>query len=350
MTLTDKYGQIGKPEEQQQVVVRSNPVELTRAAFSVWLPIALNTQMGKVYNEAIYHEAVQMLKPIGNAFANISNGELEAILKDVEKSKQEYDLTREAGLFVSAILNATALPMLSGKFSYENIGYRLGPEKILILQPGSKMMWAGELALGKIVNYGNVEFFAARAAGGVQINCNTAQFHAYYATGGIQLNYKSGYGMGAHADGGIQVNFGDIEILGQELNGGIQANLGSLNLLGIDTGNGFQINLGTGNLGHAKVYRSNAEMQIHMGKLKQYAWTRGRKVGRARFEAMRQPIRELADLFREVAALGPSFLPEELEHHDPESVKRALSYDWQQFESSTIKLVDQIKAVAVARK
>ena len=175
---TDPYGILEKPEERTPIKVAANPVRTALAAHALWLPLAYNRFRETDHmdpfvqpkiKEYLYREAASLLSPHAKHFGRMSSDDLELIMLNIDHGAPAYK--DRNGYFLSALLNETDLPVMSGRFNYHEIGYKLAPGKLLIVQPGSRLRVIGFRAAGAVVNYGTTVNLALKAQGGVQINC-----------------------------------------------------------------------------------------------------------------------------------------------------------------------------------
>ncbi len=213
-SLLDRYGNLPVPEEKTRLAVIENPVDVANAAFHLWKQTAdaypVNYKDWQL--DSIYDEAVSCLSPHAEAFKDVKDGELEAIISETIPHKH-------SGLFLSALLNSTDLQMLNCMFPVKNfyLGYKLAPGKFLVAEKGSECIMLGYRAAGGVLaNLGTAYSFAQLASGGTQVNYATAEDMAIGVTGGNQINFENVIAVGS--------DVGIVRAFAEEASGGFQAN------------------------------------------------------------------------------------------------------------------------------
>jgi len=195
------------------MVVKEDPFNVAISGYREWLPRVKNSRFDiwvdhhdrSMYDPAIadqlYNEAVKILKPGAKAFRIITQKDLSNILTIIQSNS-----TKASGLYLSALLNATALQEMDGVFKQFIPGYRLMAGKRLITRKGSRIAIIGDYCEGEILNFGSVydSIFSVR---GLQVNFGKVFIHSS-TEGGIQINFgERNYMIG---NKGIQIDFGDI--------------------------------------------------------------------------------------------------------------------------------------------
>ncbi len=254
MSLLNRYGEMPLPEEKTQIRLVENPVEVAKAAYSLLLPVAERCEFNAAYfytkamADVVYDEAVRLLQPHAKAFGSVNSGELEEIIAATIHDEA-------SGLFLSALLNKTDLPMLHGVFpAYSRgnglslFGYKLAPNKVLVVGEGSSCKSVGDSAAGGvIVFHGMADYLGREAAGGFIANFGAAREMATHAGGrSIQVNF-------AKMDGSV-VDYGVLfshpyfnpqnMLFAQGVSGGFYANLGITNYFGLGASGGLLLNCG----------------------------------------------------------------------------------------------------------
>jgi hypothetical protein len=257
MAPSDRYGSLTAPEERVQVAVRENPVQLVRSAYKAWLPAArrdpLRVEEGRRATswkwwtawledgprcERLYQHAVTHLAPLAQAFKDVRPRELAAIIRTVNPED-----TSASGLFLSALLNATALPALEGVFGHDILGWRLAPGKTLIAREGSHAYQLGERSKGVLINHGCVASDMAHSAEGVTVNLGSVLEIGRFAAG-VQVNAHQAESLGGDTRRGIHLNYGRVTNFGESATGDAHINLGRVTGNLICNAGGFSVNFG----------------------------------------------------------------------------------------------------------
>ena len=340
----DPYGRLEKTEEQQPIKVVANPVEVALSAHKLWLPVSEQFRKGArdylPYVNIVYDEAARLLKPYAKAFGKLDDGQLEAILSGVETEKDDWN-----GLFLSALLNETALQMLSGKFECNEMGYKLAAGKLLIVQPDSKIKFLGTRAAGMIVNYGSALYIGYSAVGGVQINCYARPESrlvggmAADAQGGVHITYGSNLYLGHRSTGGLLLNCGEIDYIGKLAANVVFGNFGTVTNFGSD--DGFRVNLDKRvMLGHA----AGSGTLIDWGRWRKQVWHDNHKVNRSGFKRAQPLVDSLAAKLTEVAMLKDELLGGSKNYHDSKLVANVIrGCDWAGLESEIAGMAKKIE-------
>jgi hypothetical protein len=226
----DRYGPLAAPEGKTHIEVVEDPVAIARSAYAAWHAgasrqtlVTDSTDYSEPVADQLYTGAAQLVGPHARAFQDLPAKDLEAILASVQPDGA-------SGLFLSALLNATAVEKLDGVFKHRILGYRLAPGKTVVARPESELLDLGRHAESGIVNWGFAFHFAQDAHSGIQVNLGKAGLMAYKSGGGAQLNYGQVNDLlGGWANGGVQVNFGEVSRLAYSALGGIQVNHGRVN-------------------------------------------------------------------------------------------------------------------------
>ncbi len=195
------------------MVVKKDPFNVAISGYEEWLHHVKNIRFDiwvdhhdrSIYDPAIadqlYNEAVKILKPEAETFRIITQKDLSNILTIIQSNS-----TKSSGLYLSALLNATALQEMDGVFEQFILGYRLMTGKRLITRKGSNIVIIGDYCEGDIINFGTV-YDSISSVKGLQVNFGTV-FILSSTKGGIQINFgERNYMMG---NKGIQIDFGDI--------------------------------------------------------------------------------------------------------------------------------------------
>jgi len=262
------YEGINKPEPVKNIHINSNPKDIVRSTYQIWLPftrkVLRKSFSFETAQDIIYDEVVSLLKPHSAEFLNVKYSDLEDVISDVSNVRNIY----LSGTYLSALLNATSLPVLDGIFNTYNLGFRLAPDKKLILREGSNVCKAGIYAKGTIINYGDIMYMAKNTQGGIQVNFGSAYELAQDSAGGVQLNLgEVGAHMASGSSAGLQINIGKIkwEDLGRVASGGIQLNYGAIKeQIAPNPYGGFQINLGNAK---SMAEFATGGIQLNFGKL-----------------------------------------------------------------------------------
>jgi len=339
----------GRPEEMKQISIDANPVEIALTAYKLWLPVAERSGFKNILhaeqhlNDLVYDEAVRLVQPHAKAFENITQKEINTILSEVKESD-----THASGFYMSALLNATELQELDGVFHYATLGYRLAPNKSLIVRDGSDALSLGEFAEGNIIKYSNFGNFARHALGGVQINFGDTTYMADESLGGLQINYFKANVMAFGSRGGLQLNFSDTTTLAESCNGGIQVNCGIAERISKYATGGVQLNfssvksLASFARGGLQINNGSADYiskidegtKINLGKTKH-------NNSRYRDEKSEEKIRTLLDEMKsklaEIEGIG------DRQYKSKETIQVIRTYDWKSFEEDMHSLSKQIE-------
>lgn len=270
---SDRYGTLGTPDERTHIEVVEDPVRIVRSAYAAWLGLTRQSCLHDMeglptlsdyppeISAGLHEEAVRLLAPSAKAFKAVTREEQDAILATVTPESSDA-----SGLFLSALLNATELPVLDGTFRHKALGYRLAPGKTLIVRHSSVINDLGPYAQGAIINYGQVRYGMAREAlGGLQVNrgivyqgqankasgglhinsgeCNDS--FAWWNAGGVHLNYGYAEAFANDACGGVHINHGTSKSwMARDAEGGVQANHGQTADIASFVKGGVQVNPG----------------------------------------------------------------------------------------------------------
>lgn len=276
---SDRYGTFAPPEQKTHAEVVESPVESARSIYLAWQPEARHiryvelqqTIVGPNIPERLYASAVPRVQQDAGALGRMRPEELkglELLLTTLQQGPPDCTFD-PVGIFVSALLNETALPSLDGVFQRDVLGYRLGPKKTLTVRAGSRVRGLGMHAQGTLLNYGHAYHFASNAAGGIQVNYgNIKGSIAECASGGVQLNYGRAASIAHWAKGGVQCNDGTTKELAVDLlGGGVQVNYGNAKKIGAFARDSVQYDAITGTFPGCLRHLDTAKMQVPMKRL-----------------------------------------------------------------------------------
>ncbi|HIG98147.1 TPA: hypothetical protein HA231_01845 [Candidatus Woesearchaeota archaeon] len=240
-------------EKRNRPAVREDYLGVALACYALWRQVSSVIANEREYfvakRESAYAAAADILSPHACVFASVGADGLEALLRQIENDNEPL-----AGSFVSALLNETGLPVMSGRFrGYSQIGYRIKPGKMLILEKGSLVDQVGyEGTGGGVVSLGSCWSLGAFSKGGLYVNLGGAVRIGSRGGDSVRINFANhrkqravvrsvnsivlpteSFDMAYRATGGLDVNLCWEYAMGTEASSGTRLNYGVLNLLGI---------------------------------------------------------------------------------------------------------------------
>ncbi len=270
---------VARPETKARIEVVSNPVSIAATTYKAWLD---NTRdIYDVFEErpannrknhdqdkcdVLYGKAEKMLRE-ASRLSGMNSEQFARAEKLIVPHRKDYitdggyfDFHGKAGLFLSALINASNLNRLSGLFNHTILGYRLAEGKTLIAEQGSDVTCLAPYARGTIVNMGSAITMAEESEDATVMN-----FDPEGREDGTNVN-----DMSPRSSGGVHVNFGKILSVGEEAEGSVIINFWDAGSLGPNSRNSVVLNIQqTGDIAH------NANGGVHVNLL--YAGQIGEK-------------------------------------------------------------------------
>lgn len=349
MTIQALYEGLERPENLTNIKVFDNPVDAAISAYKIWLPIT-KIKSGDLHiyviSEQLYNEAVPLIEPHKKLFSNIKADQLETILKNIKPED-----TNASGLFVSAMLNETDLKELDGVFNHEILGYRLAPEKTLIVREGSYVSELGLRMQGTLINYGEAETMGTGAENGIQVNYGLVRHHfglitkggvqinfgnfranmAIESVGGVQLNYDEGSIFAVYSRDGMQINFGEVDSMSEGVVGGMQINYNKvIHQMSSEVKGGIQINMGE----VKEIYSSDESIQHNLGTVLN-DFTAPNKSSMKKDHPL---FKELEEKLNEIDYIKQL-------NGNNEAIKAIKGHNWKKFEDDVLGLKKEIENV-----
>lgn len=234
MSVISHYGEFEAPEEKTEIEVVEDPVRAVLSCYDFFKQSTKDFANKNKYDYTsvplIYDSAVKIFD--GKEKLSPSPIQMMEIFDEMSSSEKKYDYT---GLFLSALLNKTALDVLIIIHPFhelEFIGHLLALDKTLFLGPNiseNPIQQIGFKCKGNVINncHGVVDF-ATGAKNGVQINYTYAlKRFAEEVEGGIQINLASNDNceFASKAKSGIQINRSSFGFFGNKGSGGVRIRL-----------------------------------------------------------------------------------------------------------------------------
>ncbi len=219
------------PEEKTQIRLVENPVEVAKAAYSLWLPVAERSGFKvadvpppnqlltfisdggfrRLYDggvaDQLYDKAVRTLQPFRSALNRFDSQELSDLVAGIHP-----ELSDASGLFASAMFNLSPVSELESVFTHKIMGYRLAQGKRLTALKGSRISNLGMHSKGAIVNHGYAALMGDGDEGGVQLNYGWAGYLASEPEGRhLMINMGTTILLRYSGRGGWIFNFGSYD-------------------------------------------------------------------------------------------------------------------------------------------
>ncbi len=186
MNILDAYGNFDLPEEKAVIEVVEDPVKTILSTYKLFrgtVEKKLNEKelegygpnwvYEKEFRNYLYEETAKLFD--GKEQTKLSDEQLKQVTCEIKYKQKPWDAT---GIFFSALQNKTQLELLvaDGLPAISVIGYKLKPNKTVVLGPETKAISLGYQAEGNTINLGEVRYQGAEATKGMHINSGALDF------------------------------------------------------------------------------------------------------------------------------------------------------------------------------
>lgn len=228
MSSIDAYGDFDLPEETTEIEVIEDPTKVINGYYEIFTKICEKTNKEIRTGTYYWEDDVRFAEEVYNQMCNFFDGKQlnvnqDAVLEYLRTKAKPKD---HSGIFLSSLQNnsnldeliLTDFPKVSSSYpkdfeTIKRIGYRLKPNKILVLEEDIRAEHAGDYSEGTIINKGIVGWLGNSTKKGVIINKGKVKgSFADYCKDGIQINEEYCQYMAREPKDGIQINNGIIGI------------------------------------------------------------------------------------------------------------------------------------------